>query len=68
MTQNHSSRAQLQAQIKDTADVMPENIKKVINRGESLDSLQDKTFTLRDTAQLFHHSANRSAKKCGGKR
>jgi vesicle-associated membrane protein 4 len=36
----------LQAQIDDTVGVMQENMKKVLHRGESLDSLQKQTDDL----------------------
>ncbi|KAF3490704.1 synaptobrevin [Arthroderma uncinatum] len=55
--------AALQAQIDDTVDVMRENINKVSQRGEHLDSLQDKTDNLAVSAQGFRRGANRVRKQ-----
>jgi len=54
--------AALQAQIDDTVGVMRENINKVSQRGERLDSLQDKTDNLATSAQGFRRGANRVRK------
>ncbi|PSS22023.1 hypothetical protein M430DRAFT_40815 [Amorphotheca resinae ATCC 22711] len=54
--------AALQAQIDDTVGVMRENINKVSQRGERLDSLQDKTDNLAVSAQGFRRGANRVRK------
>ncbi|EKV10005.1 V-SNARE, putative [Penicillium digitatum] len=54
--------AALQAQIDDTVGVMRENINKVSQRGENLDSLQDKTDNLAVSAQGFRRGANRVRK------
>lgn len=55
--------ATLQAQIDDTVGVMRENISKVSQRGERLDSLQDKTDNLAVSAQGFRRGANRVRKQ-----
>ncbi|KAI9823430.1 MAG: SNAP receptor, synaptobrevin [Thelocarpon impressellum] len=55
--------AALQAQIDDTVGVMRENISKVSQRGERLDSLQDKTDNLAHSAQGFRRGANRVRKQ-----
>jgi len=55
--------AALQAQIDDTVGVMRENINKVSQRGERLDSLQDKTDNLAVSAQGFRRGANRVRKE-----
>jgi len=55
--------AALQAQIDDTVGVMRENISKVSQRGERLDSLQDKTDNLAVSAQGFRRGANRVRKQ-----
>ncbi|KAL9055718.1 MAG: hypothetical protein Q9162_003354, partial [Coniocarpon cinnabarinum] len=52
--------AQLQAQIDDTVGVMRDNINKVSQRGERLDTLQDKTDGLANQAQGFRRGANRA--------
>ncbi|TVY33235.1 Synaptobrevin-like protein, partial [Lachnellula occidentalis] len=49
-------------QIDDTVGVMRENINKVSQRGERLDSLQDKTDNLAVSAQGFRRGANRVRK------
>ncbi|KAF4124464.1 vesicle-associated membrane protein 4, partial [Geosmithia morbida] len=53
----------LQAQIDDTVGVMRDNINKVSQRGERLDSLQDKTDNLAMSAQGFRRGANRVRKQ-----
>ena len=50
-------------QIDDTVGVMRENINKVSQRGERLDSLQDKTDNLATSAQGFRRGANRVRKQ-----
>ncbi|RMZ92578.1 hypothetical protein DV736_g186, partial [Chaetothyriales sp. CBS 134916] len=55
--------AALQAQIDDTVGVMRENINKVSQRGERLDSLQDKTDNLATSAAGFRRGANRVRKQ-----
>ncbi|WFD36787.1 synaptobrevin [Malassezia cuniculi] len=58
-----SRTAQIQAQIDETVGVMRENINKVNERGENLDSLQDKTDNLSISAQGFRRGANRVRKQ-----
>jgi len=53
----------LQAQIDDTVGVMRDNINKVSQRGERLDSLQDKTDNLATSAQGFRRGAIRVRKQ-----
>uniref|UniRef100_A0A8C5SGX6 Vesicle associated membrane protein 4 n=1 Tax=Laticauda laticaudata TaxID=8630 RepID=A0A8C5SGX6_LATLA len=48
---------QVQNQVDEVIDVMQENITKVIERGERLDDLQDKSESLSDNATAF---SNRS--------
>lgn len=55
--------AAIQQQIDDTVGIMRENINKVADRGERLDSLQDKTDTLAVSAQGFRRGANRVRKQ-----
>jgi vesicle-associated membrane protein 4 len=50
-------------QIDDTVGVMRENINKVSQRGERLDSLQDKTDNLATSAAGFRRGANRVRKQ-----
>ncbi|CAG9940460.1 unnamed protein product [Clonostachys rosea f. rosea IK726] len=58
------SRTQaLQAQIDDTVGVMRDNINKVSQRGERLDTLQNKTNDLATSAQGFRRGANRVRKQ-----
>ncbi|KAI9654309.1 MAG: SNAP receptor, synaptobrevin [Alyxoria varia] len=61
--QGNERTAQLQAQIDDTVGVMRDNINKVSQRGERLDSLQDKTDNLATSAQGFRRGANRVRKQ-----
>lgn len=59
---NANRTAAIQAQIDDTVGIMRENINKVAERGERLDSLQDKTDNLAVSAQGFRRGANRVRK------
>ncbi|TFY78790.1 hypothetical protein EWM64_g5221 [Hericium alpestre] len=54
--------AAIQAQIDDTVTIMRDNITKVVERQERLDSLQDKTDNLAVSAQGFRRNANRVRK------
>ncbi|KAF8273530.1 synaptobrevin [Lactarius quietus] len=58
----NSKTAHIQAQIDDTVNIMRDNITKVTDRGERLDSLQDKTDNLAVSAQGFRRNANRVRK------
>lgn len=58
-----SRTAQIQAQIDETVGVMRDNINKVNERGENLDSLQDKTDNLSVSAQGFRRGASRVRKQ-----
>jgi len=55
--------AALQAEIDSTVGIMRDNINKVSERGERLDSLQDKTDNLATSAQGFRRGANRVRKQ-----
>ncbi|WFC98117.1 synaptobrevin [Malassezia yamatoensis] len=55
--------AQIQAQIEETVGVMRDNINKVNERGENLNSLQDKTDNLSVSAQGFRRGASRVRKQ-----
>ncbi|KAF2839832.1 synaptobrevin [Patellaria atrata CBS 101060] len=59
---NHRTAA-LQAEIDSTVGIMRDNINKVSERGERLDSLQDKTDNLAVSAQGFRRGANRVRKQ-----
>lgn len=48
---------QVQSQVDEVIDVMQENISKVIERGERLDELQDKSESLSDNASAFSSRA-----------
>ncbi|RDB26609.1 Synaptobrevin 1 [Hypsizygus marmoreus] len=61
-SQGNPKTAAIQAQIDDTVGIMRENITKVAERGERLDSLQDKTDNLAVSAQGFRRGANRVRK------
>jgi len=60
---NGTKTAAIQAQIDDTVGIMRENITKVAERGEGLDSLQNKTDNLALGAQHFRRGANRVRKQ-----
>ncbi|KAH8650267.1 synaptobrevin, partial [Tricladium varicosporioides] len=53
----------LQAQVDDTVRIMRENIKKVSERGENLDSLQGKTHGLAIHSDSFCRDANKVNKQ-----
>ncbi|KAK4229577.1 putative synaptobrevin [Podospora fimiseda] len=58
-----NARTQLKQQIDETVDVMRKNVNKVAERGEHLDSLQNKTDDLAQSAQTFRRGANQVRKK-----
>ncbi|CAH6721111.1 synaptobrevin homolog 1 [[Candida] jaroonii] len=58
----HSRTAAIQAQIDDTVGIMRDNINKVAERGERLDSIENKTDNLAISAQGFRRGANRVRK------
>lgn len=62
-TGGNNKTAAIQAQIDDTVGIMRENINKVAERGERLDTLQDKTDNLAVSAQGFRRGANRVRKQ-----
>ncbi|ROV91638.1 hypothetical protein VSDG_07911 [Cytospora chrysosperma] len=62
--QGGNTRTQaLQAEIDSTVGVMQKNIDLVVNRGQRLDNLQDKTDNLAQSAQGFRRGANRVRKQ-----
>ncbi|KAI0254527.1 synaptobrevin [Lactifluus subvellereus] len=61
-TGSNPKTAAIQAQIDDTVNIMRDNITKVVERQERLDSLQDKTDNLAVSAQGFRRNANRVRK------
>ncbi|KXN82931.1 hypothetical protein AN958_02014 [Leucoagaricus sp. SymC.cos] len=60
--QGNAKTAAIQAQIDDTIGIMKDNMDKVRERGENLESLQDKTDNLAVSAQGFRRGANRVRK------
>ncbi|KAJ0424359.1 synaptobrevin-domain-containing protein [Aspergillus carlsbadensis] len=62
--QNGDNRTrEIDRKIQETVDTMRSNIFKVSERGERLDSLQDKTDNLAVSAQGFRRGANRVRKQ-----
>ena len=57
------SAPSLQAQVDNTVRIMQENIKKVSERGENLDSLQGKTDHLAIHSNSFYRDANKVNKR-----
>jgi len=53
----------IQQQIHETVDIMRDNIDKMAQRGQNLESLQDKTDNLAQSAQGFRRGANRVRKQ-----
>jgi hypothetical protein len=62
MPSRRQSHANCQQEIDSTVGIMRDNINKVSERGERLDSLQDKTDNLQRSAQGFRRGANRVRK------
>lgn len=60
---SNNRTAAIQAEIDSTVGIMRENINKVADRGARLDSLQDKTDNLAQSAQGFRRGANRVRKQ-----
>jgi len=60
---NNNRTAALQAEIDSTVGIMRDNISKVSERGDNLDSLQNKTDNLAVSAQGFRRGANRVRKQ-----
>ncbi|ODV64334.1 synaptobrevin family protein [Ascoidea rubescens DSM 1968] len=59
---SNSKTAKIQAQIDSTVDIMRENINKVTERGERIDSINDQSQNLAITANSFKDSSNRVRK------
>ena len=53
----------LQKQIDDTTGLLRQNVEKVAQRGERLDSLQENMINLRQSAQGFRRGTNNLRKK-----
>ncbi|KAK6465197.1 Synaptobrevin/VAMP-like protein [Scheffersomyces coipomensis] len=60
--QSQSRQAAIQAQIDDTVGIMRDNINKVAERGERLDTIENKAGDLQMGAQGFKRGANRVRK------
>jgi len=60
--EGNTKTADIQRQIDDTVGIMRNNITKVAERGEALETLQDKTDALAASAQGFRRGANRVRK------
>lgn len=54
---------QVQDQVNDVKVILKDNINKVLERGEKLDDLIDKTDDLRATADSFQRTSTRVARK-----
>ncbi|KAF9465934.1 synaptobrevin-like protein [Collybia nuda] len=59
---NNPRIANIQAQIDNTVEIMKDNITKVAERGERLESLEARTETLAVSARGFRRTANRVRK------
>lgn len=55
--------AQVKAQVSEVKGVMMENIEKVLDRGEKIELLVDKTENLRDQAQDFRSTGTQLRRK-----
>lgn len=60
---NNNKLAATQADIDNTVAIMQDNLNKVAQRGDHLDSLQDKTDNLASSASQFRSGANRVRKQ-----
>ena len=56
---NSDPLSKVQNQIKDVKNVAMKNIEKVLERGEKIDLLVDKTDRMRNTAVKFHKTSRR---------
>lgn len=62
-----SKPAKVKAQVSEVKGVMMENIEKVLDRGEKIELLVDKTDNLHHQAQDFRSSGTSIRRKCGYK-
>ncbi|KAH6563090.1 hypothetical protein BASA50_004619 [Batrachochytrium salamandrivorans] len=58
-----SKPAQVQQQVDEVVGIMQDNIHKVMQRGEQLDTLQNKTEDLQNSSLQFKRGANRVRKE-----
>ncbi|TPX64895.1 hypothetical protein SpCBS45565_g05545 [Spizellomyces sp. 'palustris'] len=63
MSQQSGKTAQVQDQVNEVVGIMQDNINKVVQRGEQLDTLQDKTEDLQNSSLQFKRGANRVRKQ-----
>ncbi|KND00639.1 uncharacterized protein SPPG_03765 [Spizellomyces punctatus DAOM BR117] len=63
MSQPSGKTAQVQDQVNEVVGIMQDNINKVMQRGEQLDTLQDKTEDLQNSSLQFKRGANRVRKQ-----
>eukprot|EP00834_Sanchytrium_tribonematis_P006090 NODE_418_length_7796_cov_0.461868.p11 type:complete len:100 gc:universal NODE_418_length_7796_cov_0.461868:5563-5264(-) len=55
----NSNTKQLQGEVNEVVGIMQDNIHKVMERGENLDNLQNKTESLQESSMQFRRGANR---------
>ncbi|GAB1597788.1 vesicle-associated membrane protein 711-like [Argonauta hians] len=58
-----SGISHLQSQVNEVKGILTENIEKVLERGDRLDDLMDKTYELEEQSIRFHKTSGRIAKK-----
>ena len=58
-----SKTAQVQGEVDEVVGIMHDNINKVMQRGEQLETLQDKSANLQDSSQQFKRGASRVRKQ-----
>ncbi|KAJ3128380.1 SNAP receptor, synaptobrevin [Nowakowskiella sp. JEL0407] len=58
-----SKTQQVQKQVDEVVGIMQDNIQKVMQRGEQLDSIQNKTDDLQNSSQQFRRGASRVRKQ-----
>ncbi len=61
--QNPQQTKVVQKQVDEVVGIMQDNIQKVMQRGEQLDTLQDRTENLQQSSQQFRKGANRVRKQ-----
>ncbi|KAL9099533.1 MAG: hypothetical protein Q9163_004981 [Psora crenata] len=59
----NAKTAAIQTRIDDTVNVMKKNLESVMERGENIDQLQDKSQNLGQSAQRFRHGAKEVRRK-----
>jgi vesicle-associated membrane protein 4 len=63
MSTRNETHSQVASEVDEVVGIMQGNIQKVMQRGETLDTLQDKTTNLQQSSSQFKRSANQVRKE-----